>query len=66
MRIVKQSLALVVLGSLLVIASAAAQQGGTGSFKWYVGGHGGYLVGAVLPGATDHHDQRRRLVRGAG
>jgi hypothetical protein len=41
MRIVKQSLALAALGSLLVSAGAAAQQGGTGAFKWYVGGHGG-------------------------
>lgn len=41
MRILKQSLALVALGSLLVIAPAAAQMGGTGAFQWYVGGHGG-------------------------
>jgi hypothetical protein len=41
MRILKQSLALAALGSLLVLAPAAAQQGGTGAFKWYVGGHGG-------------------------
>jgi len=41
MRIVKQSLALAILGSLLVSAGAAAQQGGTDAFKWYVGGHGG-------------------------
>jgi hypothetical protein len=41
MRILKQSLALVALGSLLVIAPAAAQAGGTGAFQWYVGGHGG-------------------------
>ena len=41
MRILKQSLALVALGSLLVVAPAAAQVGGTGAFQWYVGGHGG-------------------------
>jgi hypothetical protein len=41
MRILKQSLALVALGSLLVIAPATAQQAGTSAFRWYVGGHGG-------------------------
>jgi hypothetical protein len=41
MRILKQSLALVALGSLLVTAPATAQQAGTSAFKWYVGGHGG-------------------------
>jgi hypothetical protein len=41
MRILKQSLALVALGSLLVVGSAAAQQAGTSPFKWYVGAHGG-------------------------
>jgi hypothetical protein len=41
MRILKQSLALVALGSLLVVAPSAAQQAGTSPFKWYVGGHGG-------------------------
>ena len=53
MRIVKQSLALVVLGSLLVSASAAAQQGGTGSFKWYVGGHGGVTSFRTMPDGRD-------------
>ena len=41
MRILKQSLALVALGSLLVVAPSAAQKAGTSPFKWYVGGHGG-------------------------
>jgi hypothetical protein len=41
MRILKQSLTLVALGSLLVIAPATAQQAGTSAFRWYVGGHGG-------------------------
>ena len=41
MRILKQSLALVALGSLLVVAPSAAQQAGTSPFKWYVGGQGG-------------------------
>ena len=41
MRILKQSLALVALGSLLVVAPSVAQQAGTSPFKWYVGGHGG-------------------------
>jgi hypothetical protein len=41
MRILKQSLALLALGSLLAVGSAAAQQAGTSPFKWYVGGHGG-------------------------
>lgn len=53
MRIVKQSLALAVLGSLLVSASAAAQQGGTGSFKWYVGGHGGVTSFRTVPDGRD-------------
>jgi hypothetical protein len=44
MRILKQSLALAALGSLLVLAPAAGQQqGGTGAFKWYVGGQGGVI-----------------------
>jgi hypothetical protein len=42
MRILKQSLTLLGLGSLLAAGSLAAQTGGgTGTFKWYVGGHGG-------------------------
>ena len=41
MRILKQSLALVALGSLLAVGSASAQQAGTSPFKWYVGAHGG-------------------------
>jgi hypothetical protein len=41
MRILKQSMALVALGSLLLVAPAAAQKAGTSPFKWYVGGHGG-------------------------
>jgi hypothetical protein len=41
MRILKQSLTLAALGSLLVIAPATAQQAGTSAFRWYVGGHGG-------------------------
>jgi hypothetical protein len=41
MRILKQGLALVALGSLLMVAPSAAQKAGTSPFKWYVGGHGG-------------------------
>ena len=41
MRILKQSMALVALGSLLVVAPSAAQKAGTSPFKWYVGGQGG-------------------------
>lgn len=42
MRIVKQSLTLLALTSLLAASAAEAQVGGgTGTFKWYVGGHGG-------------------------
>ncbi|HET9039940.1 MAG TPA: hypothetical protein VFN40_07210 [Gemmatimonadales bacterium] len=41
MRILKQSPALVALGSLLMVVPAVAQQAGTSPFKWYVGGHGG-------------------------
>lgn len=42
MRILNQSLTLLGLGSLLAVGSLAAQtSGGTGTFKWYVGGHGG-------------------------
>ena len=41
MRILKQSMALVALGSLFVVAPSAAQKAGTSPFKWYVGGHGG-------------------------
>jgi len=33
----------VLLGALLSAAPAYAQGGGTGAFKWYVGGHGGLL-----------------------
>ena len=43
MRILKQSLALIALGSLLVVGSASAQQSGTSPFKWYVGGPGGVM-----------------------
>ncbi len=53
MRIVKQSLALALLGSLLVSAAAAAQQGGTGAFKWYVGGHGGVTSFRTAPDGRD-------------
>lgn len=53
MRIVKQSLALAILGSLLVSAGAAAQQGGTGAFKWYVGGHGGVTSFRTVPDGRD-------------
>jgi hypothetical protein len=49
MRIVKQSLALAALASLLVSAGAAAQQGGTGAFRWYVGGHGGVTSFRTIP-----------------
>lgn len=42
MRILKQSLTLLALGSLLAGSAAEAQVGGgTGTFKWYIGGHGG-------------------------
>jgi hypothetical protein len=42
MRILKQSLTLLALGSLLAGSAAEAQVGGgTGTFKWYVGGQGG-------------------------
>jgi len=41
MRILKQSMALVALGSLFVVAPSAAQKAGTSPFKWYVGGQGG-------------------------
>jgi hypothetical protein len=42
MRILKQSLTLLGLGTLLAAGGLAAQSGGgTGTFKWYVGGHGG-------------------------
>jgi hypothetical protein len=42
MRILKQSLTLLGLGSLLAVGAVEAQSGGgTGAFKWYVGGHGG-------------------------
>ncbi len=41
MRILKQSLIAVALGSLLAMTPAAAQQAGTSAFRWYVGGHGG-------------------------
>ena len=53
MRIVKQSLALALLGSLLVSAAAAAQQGGTDAFKWYVGGHGGVTSFRTAPDGRD-------------
>jgi hypothetical protein len=53
MRIVKQSLALAVLGSLLMSAGAAAQQGGTGAFKWYVGGQGGVTSFRTVPDGRD-------------
>jgi hypothetical protein len=42
MRILKQSLTILGLGSLLAVGGVQAQAGGgTGTFKWYVGGHGG-------------------------
>lgn len=42
MRIPRKSFTLLVLGSLLLAGGAEAQiEGGTGAFKWYVGGHGG-------------------------
>lgn len=53
MRIVRQSLALAALGSLLMSAGAAAQQGGTGAFKWYVGGHGGVTSFRTVPNGRD-------------
>jgi hypothetical protein len=42
MRILNQSLTLLALSSFVAGSAAEAQiGGGTGSFKWYVGGHGG-------------------------
>ncbi len=53
MRILKQSLALVALGSLLSIAPATAQQAGTSAFRWYVGGHGGVTSFRTNAGGRD-------------
>jgi hypothetical protein len=51
MRILKQSLTLLALGSLLAVGAAEAQVGGgTGAFKWYVGGHGGITSFRTLEG----------------
>jgi hypothetical protein len=41
MRILRKSLTLLVFGSLLAGGAQAQVEGGTGVFKWYVGGHGG-------------------------
>jgi len=41
MRILVKSLTLAVLGSVLASSAQAQVEGGTGTFKWYVGGHGG-------------------------
>lgn len=41
MRILRKSLTLLVFGSLLASGAHAQVEGGTGVFKWYVGGHGG-------------------------
>jgi len=47
MNMLMRSLTLTVAGALVVAASAvpalAQQGGGTGTFKWYVGGHGGVM-----------------------
>ena len=46
MSMLKRRFTLTAAGVILAIASAApahAQGGGTGAFKWYVGGHGGVL-----------------------
>jgi hypothetical protein len=53
MRIVNQSLALAALASLLVSTGAAAQQGGTGAFRWYVGGHAGVTSFRTVPDGRD-------------
>jgi hypothetical protein len=41
MRILRRSLTLLVLGSLAAGGLHAQVEGGTGAFRWYVGGHGG-------------------------
>jgi hypothetical protein len=42
MRMLKQTLAVLAFGALVFARPGAAQiEGGTGAFKWYVGGHGG-------------------------
>lgn len=41
MRILVKSLTLLVFGSLLASGVHAQAEGGTGAFKWYIGGHGG-------------------------
>lgn len=53
MRILKQSFLLAALGSLVVVAGAAAQQGGTGAFKWYVGGSGGVMSFRTVPSGRE-------------
>ena len=53
MRILKQSLALVALGSLFVVAPSAAQKAGTSPFKWYVGAHGGVTSFRTNAGGRD-------------
>jgi len=53
MRILKQSLALVALGSLFVVAPSAAQKAGTSPFKWYVGGQGGVTSFRTNAGGRD-------------
>jgi hypothetical protein len=53
MRILKQSMALVALGSLLVVAPSAAQKAGTSPFKWYVGAHGGVTSFRTNAGGRD-------------
>jgi hypothetical protein len=61
MRTLLKGLTLLTLGSLLLSHDAGAQvQGGTGAFKWYVGGHGGVTSfrtdegREVLPAAGGH------------
>ena len=53
MRILKQSMALVALGSLFVVAPSAAQKAGTSPFKWYVGAHGGVTSFRTNAGGRD-------------
>jgi hypothetical protein len=53
MRILKQSLALVALGSLFVVAPSAAQKAGTSPFKWYVGAQGGVTSFRTNAGGRD-------------
>ena len=61
MRILKQSFLLAALGSLVVVAGAAAQQGGTGAFKWYVGGSGGVMSFRTEPGGRELRPVARPL-----